>query len=69
MDTITYVVSITPEKRLRFYRLEENGVLTLVPVASLPPQGLAIDLLRGMPKRSPMNVAVVVSRYGTCNLQ
>ena len=36
MDTITYVVSITPEKRLRFYRLDENGLPTLVPTDSLP---------------------------------
>jgi hypothetical protein len=36
MDTITYVVSIEPGRRPSFYRLDEHGAPTPVPVASLP---------------------------------
>jgi len=34
-----------------------------------PAQGIAIDLLQELPKAVPISVAVVVERYGPCNLQ
>jgi hypothetical protein len=34
-----------------------------------PAQGLAINLLQSLPKAVPISVAVVVERFGPCNLQ
>jgi hypothetical protein len=34
-----------------------------------PAQGLAINVLQELPKAVPISVAVVVERFGPCNLQ
>jgi hypothetical protein len=34
-----------------------------------PAQGLAVDLLQELPKATFISVAVVVERFGSCNLQ